>query len=166
MKHHFRFKDIDELRVHCKDHSELKCEICSDEFCKQSDLVAHQEQGCEAFIESPELVETKPTFIDCSLETDANLEQPFDCGITPKEINSDNNGDSLDGIDRNGDEDIDDSNHAEISAECEPGPSHAQIANKRRNKSSQKRIRNRRKPNGNENDAADRIYHCYLCEKK
>lgn len=176
LKPHFRFKSIDDLRTHCKLHNELKCRICSDVFCKQIDLIAHQEQGCEALIESPDLVDSKPTFIDCNLELDVNLEQPeetsFDCGIVPKEIDSSDD-DSFNGIDQNGDED--DSNHVEISADNEtsqPGPSNAmsnaRATNKTKTKKSQKRSTRKRKRNVNEHesDTGDRMYHCYLCEKK
>lgn len=171
LNHHFRFKNTDDLRVHCKDHDELKCEICSEVFCNGSDLVAHQEQGCEALIESPDLVEIKPTFIDCHLESDANLEQqdvPF--AIIPKVIYDSSNDASLYDIDRNGDETIDDSYRAENSAENIPihgEPSHSKVTNKTRTRPSQKRNARKSKKHQNENDdAADRIFHCYLCEKK
>lgn len=165
-----KFKTIHDLRVHCKEHPELKCEICSEVFCKPDDLAAHQEQGCEATIETPDLVESKPTFVDCHLEPETNFmqqDEPFNCEITPKVSFDSSNDDSFDGFDRNGDNSIDDSYRAEISADSAPiqaGPSHSTIRTKRRGRPSQRK--NTRKPNGYENDAADRKFHCYLCDKK
>lgn len=160
MKYNFRFKTIDELRT----HSKLRCEICSDIFCKQSDLAEHQQQGCEALIESPDLVDSKPTFIDCNLEPEMNLDEheeaSFASTIVVKEMDGTDD-DSLNGVDH--------SNHAEISAENETmqlESGRARVVKKRGRKKSQKKSIPKRNEQQDKYDAADRKFHCYLCEKK
>lgn len=166
---HFRFKNIHDLRAHFKG---LRCEICSQAFCKQSALKAHQDQGCEALIESPEVVECKPVIIDTglgvNLENDDENGAPIECGIIPKEMQS---SDDENMGDFNGNDETDDSNYAEISAEnqsmrSEPGHSNAGNSSRTRKPRKRKPSKKQKAALGNQKDEADRIFHCYLCEKK
>lgn len=65
---------------------EHKCEICSQEFCKSSELVAHRQQGCEGLIEiDSNADECKPTAIDYNSKDENNSIE------SANEIESDSN---------------------------------------------------------------------------
>lgn len=146
----------------------MRCEVCSQAFCKQSALKTHQDQGCEALIscpESPEAVDSKPTLIDAepgmSIKRDEEeIENLIECNIIPKQIDTGDD-EALDDIE---------SNYAEISAENESmrsEPCHSNARNGTRTKKSRRKtLQKRNTSHGNENDAAERIFHCYLCEKR
>lgn len=165
-----RFKNIRELRAHFKG---LRCEICSQEFCKRNALKAHQEQGCEALIESPEFIENKPTFIDSGpgvslkkeLDDDDGEEiSLIECGTIPPE-NDTSEDENVDEIDRN-EESESNSNYAEISAGNETMQSESHNSSVRNETRTRQRRTRRARNTSNANDTADRIFHCYLCEKK
>lgn len=154
-----------DLRVH---FNGLRCGICAQAFCQPSALKAHQDEGCEALIETPDVVDCKPTFVDAEpgvssqKEEDEN-ETTLECGIIPKEMETSDD-EHMSDVDRNDDTE-NDSNYAEISAEngtMQPGPSHSNARNTTRTRKSRRKTQQ----NGNENDEAERIFHCYLCEKK
>lgn len=157
----FRFRNNNELRVHSEKHTELRCEICLQVFCKTHDLKIHQDQGCERLIESPSLVDGKPTFIDCSSEPGTSLAQeeqtPFACEIIPEEIGSSE------------DEGIDQSNYLDNynlteDDNVQSEPSSSRMRKKPKAKKKQRKVYRERL--GSDSDATDRIFHCYLCEKR
>ena len=141
------------MRAHFKG---LRCEICSQAFCIQSALEAHQDQGCEASIEPPEAVEIKFTAVDSepgvsSRKCDDEEEEEttmFDCETVLKEIGT-----------------SEDEETENETIQLESRSSNLRI--KASGRKPQKRIRRSRKIlTRNRDDVADRMYHCYLCEKR
>lgn len=154
-----RFKTVDALRTHSKKQNDFRCDICSQVFCKLTDLRSHQDLGCEALMESSNLGESKLTFIDCNSEPNLEPQEelPFAYAIIPKAENMEESAQN---------EDIDNSNHAEESLiDDEPiqsEPYRPRVRNKTRT-----RMRKSKKCISNENGTPnDRMYHCYLCDKR
>lgn len=184
-----RFKTIYALRVHCKKQNDRKCEICLQAFCKRSALKAHQEQGCEGTLETPNIEpnieDNKPTFVDCvsepapCTEPDINIDASFVCEIIPKdpEINDDDN-ENEDDIEP--DDGPDDSNHATTSADNDSTPLRTyrrQMKNKTKTKTKSKtkdkkvkkgkhRERNTLYEYDNADESSGSKFYCYLCKRR
>lgn len=175
------------MRVHCKKQNERKCEICLQAFCKRSTLKAHQEQGCERVLESPDqpnVEDSKPTFVDCisepapCLEQDINLDASFVCEIIPKEAeNTENENESGDDIEQS-EVAIDSSNHATASADndCMPlGRRRRRVKNRtkttpkakaKKTRKGKHRKRNRLYEFDDVDESSGTIYYCYLCKRR
>lgn len=181
------------MRVHCKKQSERKCEICLQAFCKRSALKAHQDQGCERVLESPDqpnVEDSKPTFVDCisepvqCLEQDVNLDASFVCEIIPKKReNTDNENENESGGDMEQDElAADSSNHATTSADNDSiplGRRRHRVKNKtkrkpkaksrvkvKKEKKSKHRERNRLYEYDILDESSGTVYYCYLCKRR
>lgn len=76
-----RFKTEDGFKNHCKKQGKHKCDLCLELFCTNKALESHKEERCENLIESVELIETKPNFVDCNSEVEENFEEKvgIDC---------------------------------------------------------------------------------------
>lgn len=76
------FKSASNLRTHSKRRSDLKCEICSLAFCKETAFKKHKDEGCEGIIEISHIPESKPAFIDCISVIDVKIEDGFEQATT------------------------------------------------------------------------------------
>lgn len=184
----FRFKTIYALRVHCKKQEERKCEICLQAFCKRSALKAHQDQGCERVLESPNqsnAEDTKPTFVDCisepepCLEQDTNLDASFICEIIPKEHESNENNENGEDTDDNEEQD-DENNDSQQASTSADNDSMALESRRRRRKKKSKtkaKVKKERKVKHKErnrmydldlhlDESSGTIYYCYLCKRR
>lgn len=185
-----RFKTIYALRVHCKKQNERKCEICLQAFCKRSALKAHQEQGCERALESPNIdaniEDNKPTFVDCisepapCTEPEINLDASFVCEIIPKEPeNNDIDNGNEDDIEQN--EVADDSNHGTTSADNDSMPSVTYRRRKRNKTKAKTKTKAKKLKRGKQrerytlydyentddaNELSDTKFYCYLCKRR
>lgn len=74
-----RFKTFDGHQTHCRKQGSFKCEICHQLFCSNKAFLIHKQQHINDPIE---LIETKPTFVECS----DDMSEPLETVTTQDEL--------------------------------------------------------------------------------